>query len=388
MILVFGLGYVGLSNALVLSQNHRVVGIDIDENKIKKLNSKSSIFNDTILNKFLRKEDLTFEFTSDVHDLLTSQVELIIVALPTNYDEIEETFNTRKIEDLIEWIASSEIAAPIVLKSTLPIGFTAQMSRRHPNASLVVSPEFLREGTALSDCLNPNRIVVGGDQLVAREVGEIFANATSNKNVSIVAMGHSEAEATKLFANTYLAMRVAFFNELDSFALTEDLSSAKIIHAASLDQRIGSYYNNPSFGYGGYCLPKDTKQLSQELSNIESPLIKSIDLSNTARIDFMMEKIIEKNPKCIGMYHLGMKAGSDNQRESVSVKLLQRLKMQQAKIYIYDPNLTHKDYEGCEVISNLKEFGHNCDIIVANRCTGELSPFMHKVFSRDLIGTS
>lgn len=380
-IIVMGLGYVGLSNAILLAQSNEVIGVEIDPAKVDLINNKKSPLKDDYIIEYLanKKINLTAK-TSGEDDF--KDADLAILALPTNYDEVEGFFDTSFIDDAIKMIKDIRKDLPILIKSTIPIGYTEKKNQEFACDNIIFSPEFLREGRALYDSLNPSRIIVSDKTEIGEKIASLYQNEALNKP-EVILMGRSEAEAVKLFANTYLAMRVAYFNELDNFALAKGLDAKSIIEGVSADPRIGDHYNNPSFGYGGYCLPKDSKQLYANFENIPTALFKSIIDSNEVRKDFVSEDIISKKPQTIGVYRLVMKKGSDNFRKSAIFDVINNLKKKGANIVIYEPNLEGDDFEGMKLIRDLEDF-KKVDLIIANRVEDDLKDVKDKLYTRDL----
>lgn len=380
-IIVMGLGYVGLSNAILLAQSNEVIGVEIDPAKVDLINNKKSPLKDDYIIEYLanKKINLTAK-TSGEDDF--KDAGLAILALPTNYDEVEGFFDTSFIDDAIKMIKDIRKDLPILIKSTIPIGYTDGKNEEFACDNIIFSPEFLREGRALYDSLNPSRIIVSDKTEIGEKIASLYQNEALNKP-EVILMGRSEAEAVKLFANTYLAMRVAYFNELDNFALAKGLDAKSIIEGVSADPRIGDHYNNPSFGYGGYCLPKDSKQLYANFENIPTALFKSIIDSNEVRKDFVSEDIISKKPQTIGVYRLVMKKGSDNFRKSAIFDVINNLKKKGANIVIYEPNLDGDDFEGMKLVRDLEDF-KKVDLIIANRVEDDLKDVKDKLYTRDL----
>ncbi|KAA8732067.1 nucleotide sugar dehydrogenase [Acinetobacter qingfengensis] len=383
-ITVVGTGYVGLSNAMLFSQQHQVIALDIDQKRIDQLNKKDSPIQDDLIEQYL-KQVTDFKATRDQNEAYQN-AEVVIIATPTNYDEISNYFDTSSIEQVLQDLANVQSHAIIVIKSTIPVGFTQKVQSQFPQLKIIFSPEFLREGKALYDNLYPSRIVVGDQSEIGRKIGNLFKESCLKPNVDILLMDAVEAEAVKLFSNTYLAMRVAYFNELDTYCAARDLNSKDIIQAIGLDPRIGTHYNNPSFGYGGYCLPKDTKQLLANYSDVPQNLISAIIQSNTTRKDFIAAQILQKHPKVVGIYRLVMKVGSDNFRQSAIQGIMKRLKAKGIEIIVYEPVLQQEEFFGSPVVRDLKLFKQNADIIVANRLVSDLSDVVDKVFTRDIFG--
>ncbi|MGC9625229.1 UNVERIFIED_CONTAM: nucleotide sugar dehydrogenase [Acinetobacter pittii] len=383
-ICVVGTGYVGLSNAMLFSKQHEVTALDIDATKIDKLNQGISPIHDDLIQEYLI-DNSNFKATLDKHSAYVD-AEVIIIATPTNYDEASNYFDTSSIESVLEDLNQLKSDAIIVVKSTIPVGFTERMKETFPVLKIVFSPEFLREGKALYDNLYPSRIVVGNTSEVGALVGQLFKNASLRPDVDVLQMDATEAEAVKLFSNTYLAMRVAYFNELDSYCASRGLNSKDIIQAVGLDPRIGAHYNNPSFGYGGYCLPKDTKQLLANYQDVPQNLIGAIIQSNTTRKDFIAEQILARKPKVVGVYRLVMKQGSDNFRQSAIQGVMKRLKAKGVEVVVFEPSLNDSTFFNSRVLSNFDSFKQESDVIIANRMVSELEDVIDKVYTRDLFG--
>lgn len=380
-ILVMGMGYVGLANAILLAQSNQVIGLEIDKDKVDMINEKISPLKDDYIIDYLKNKELDFVAkTSGQADF--ADADLVILALPTNYDEVAEKFDTSFLDDAIAEIKSMREDLPILIKSTIPIGYTRSKNEEYECENIIFSPEFLREGRALYDSLNPSRIIVSDETEIGESLAALYKKESLN-DPEIYLMGSCEAEAVKLFANTYLAMRVSYFNELDNFALAKGLDSKAIIEGVSADPRIGDHYNNPSFGYGGYCLPKDTKELYANYGDIPTAIMRSIIDSNEVRKDFVASDILAKNPETIGVYRLVMKKGSDNFRKSAIFDVINNLKKKNANIVIYEPNLEGESFEGMKLIRDFEEF-KKVDLILANRLEDELKDVADKVYSRDL----
>ncbi|WP_104492056.1 nucleotide sugar dehydrogenase [Acinetobacter indicus] len=384
-ITVVGTGYVGLSNAVLFARQHQVTSLDIDENRVALINQKVSPIADDYIEQAFEEDNLNLKATLDKVQAY-EQADYIIIATPTNYDSETNYFDTSSIESVIAEILPLNKTATIIIKSTIPVGYTTQVKSKFKTEQIVFVPEFLREGKALYDNLYPSRIIVGEKSERAEKISQLYLNATIERNAPMLCMDATEAEAVKLFSNTYLAMRVAYFNELDTYCAKHGLSSLDIVKGVSLDPRIGQHYNNPSFGYGGYCLPKDTKQLLANYKDVPQNLIQAIIHSNKTRKQFIVKEILKKRPNVVGIYRLTMKTGSDNFRDSAIQDIIRELEEYNIQIQIYEPTLQQETFETYAVKNNLNEFLSSSDVIVANRMSDDLKLNLGKVFTRDLFG--
>ena len=383
-ITVVGMGYVGLANAILLAQNNKVKALEIVQEKVDMINNKKSPIVDKEISEFLATKDLDLTATTDPKEALSHNPEYVVIAAPTNYDEETHYFNTSAVEEVINTVMTYAPEATMIIKSTVPVGYTNQVKEKMNTDNIIFSPEFLREGKALLDNLYPSRIILGEDSERARQFGRLLVEGSLGKNVPELYMDATEAEAVKLFSNTYLALRVSYFNELDSYAEVRGLDTKSIIDGVGLDPRIGDHYNNPSFGYGGYCLPKDTKQLLANYEDVPNNIIRAIVDANQTRKDFIASQVIKKNPDTVGIYRLTMKSGSDNFRQSAIQDVMKSISDEGIDLVIYEPTIKESEFDGLPVVNDFDQFKSNSDVIIANRLDDDLEDVKEKVYTRDL----
>lgn len=384
-IAVVGLGYVGLSLAALLARQHEVVALDVIKEKVDMVNAKQTPIEDSLLGDYLKNETLNLTATLD-KDSAYKQADYVIIATPTNYDEETNYFDTRSIEAVITDVLATNTDATIIIKSTIPVGYTRRLREQFGVQHIIFSPEFLREGKALDDNLHPSRIIVGSDTEDARIFAHMLRDASKKPDTEILHTGSTEAEAIKLFANTYLAMRVSYFNELDTYCAVHELDTRQVIEGVGLDPRIGKHYNNPSFGYGGYCLPKDTKQLLANYRDVPQTIIQAIVDANTLRKDFIAKQVVARNPRVVGIYRLVMKQGSDNIRTSAIQGVMKRIKAKGITVVVYEPVISEETFYNSAIISDLEAFKQMSDVIIANRLNDDIMDVKDKVYTRDLFG--
>jgi len=383
---IIGMGYVGCGNALMLSKRNEVSIMDIDENKIKNFNNGQLPINDAFAQQYFENEDLHLSATCNLNESIQG-ASFIILSLPTNFDETTKQYDTKIIEEVIAHIIIENTDALIVLKSTVNIGYTKSLNEKFGTKRIIFSPEFLREGHALEDNLFPSRVIVGGEDEDSKLFGKILCESSSAGAAQLLLMESTAAESVKLFSNTYLAMRVAYFNELDGFCMDNNINTKDVITGVSLDKRIGEFYNNPSFGFGGYCLPKDSKQLLNRFSNSPHDLVNAIQSSNHSRIEFLSQKIIEASPKTVGIYKLAMKEGSDNSRDSSILKIIDRLSLTDIEIIVFDESIVELHIKNITLVHDFYEFANASDLIITNRLNNQIKPFSGKIFSRDIFSS-
>ena len=383
---IIGMGYVGCGNALMLSKQNEVSIVDIDENKVKNFNNGQLPINDAFAQQYFENEDLHLSATCNLSESIQG-ASFIILSLPTNFNETTKQYDTKIIEDVITQITHENIDALIVIKSTVNIGYTKSLNEKFGTKRIIFSPEFLREGYALEDNLFPSRVIVGGECEDSKLFGKILCKSTSAGAAQLLLMESAAAESVKLFSNTYLAMRVAYFNELDGFCMDNNINTKDVITGVSLDKRIGEFYNNPSFGFGGYCLPKDSKQLLNRFSNSPHDLVNAIQSSNHSRIEFLSQKIIEASPKIVGIYKLAMKEGSDNSRDSSILKIIDRLLLRDIEIIVFDKSIDELHIKNITLVHDFDEFSNSSDLIITNRLDNQIKPFSGKIFSRDIFSS-
>jgi UDPglucose 6-dehydrogenase len=383
---IIGMGYVGCANALMLSKQNEVSIVDIDENKVKNFNNGQLPINDAYAQQYFENEDLHLSATCSLNESIQG-ASFIILSLPTNFNETTKQYDTKIIEEVITQITHENIDALIVIKSTVNIGYTKSLNEKFGTKRIIFSPEFLREGYALEDNLFPSRVIVGGEGEDSKLFGKILCESTSAGAAQLLLMESAAAESVKLFSNTYLAMRVAYFNELDGFCMDNNINTKDVITGVSLDKRIGEFYNNPSFGFGGYCLPKDSKQLLNRFSNSPHDLVNAIQSSNDSRIEFLSQKIIEASPKIVGIYKLAMKEGSDNSRGSSIFKIIDRLLLRDIEIIVFDKSIDELHIKNITLVHDFDEFSNASDLIIANRLDNQIKPFSGKIFSRDIFSS-